>query len=32
MIALIRAAYNQGVRFFDTAEAYGPFTNEVLVG
>jgi aryl-alcohol dehydrogenase-like predicted oxidoreductase len=31
-IALIRAAFDQGVTFFDTAEAYGPFTNEALVG
>jgi aryl-alcohol dehydrogenase-like predicted oxidoreductase len=31
-ISLIRAAVEQGVRFFDTAEAYGPFTNEELVG
>jgi aryl-alcohol dehydrogenase-like predicted oxidoreductase len=29
---LIRAAYDGGVTFFDTAEAYGPFTNEELVG
>jgi len=32
MIALIRAAVEHGVTFFDTAEAYGPFTNEQLVG
>ena len=32
MIALIRAAVDRGVTFFDTAEAYGPFTNEELVG
>jgi aryl-alcohol dehydrogenase-like predicted oxidoreductase len=32
MIALIRAAVERGVTFFDTAEAYGPFTNEGLVG
>lgn len=32
MIALIRAAVEQGITFFDTAEAYGPFTNEELVG
>src|ERR1700704_2576670 len=32
MIALIRAALEQGVTFFDTAEVYGPFTNEELVG
>lgn len=31
-IRLIRAAYEQGVTFFDTAEAYGPGTNEELVG
>ncbi len=31
-ITLIRAAFDQGVTFFDTAEAYGPFTNEELVG
>jgi aryl-alcohol dehydrogenase-like predicted oxidoreductase len=31
-IALIRAAVQRGVTFFDTAEAYGPFTNEELVG
>ncbi len=31
-IALIRAAVERGVTFFDTAEAYGPFTNEGLVG
>ncbi len=31
-IALIRAAADQGATFFDTAEAYGPFTNEELVG
>ena len=30
MIALIRAAVERGVTFFDTAEAYGPFTNEEL--
>ena len=32
MIALIRTAVERGVTFFDTAEAYGPFTNEELVG
>lgn len=32
MIALLRAAAERGVTFFDTAEAYGPFTNEELVG
>jgi pyridoxine 4-dehydrogenase len=31
-ISLIRAAVDQGVTFFDTAEVYGPFTNEELVG
>lgn len=31
-IQLIRAAFDQGVTFFDTAEVYGPFTNEDLVG
>lgn len=31
-IALIRAAVDQGVTFFDTAEVYGPFTNEEIVG
>src|SRR5271165_5373212 len=31
-IALIRGAFESGVNFFDTAEAYGPFTNEELVG
>jgi aryl-alcohol dehydrogenase-like predicted oxidoreductase len=32
MISLIRAAVERGVTFFDTAEIYGPFTNEELVG
>ncbi len=32
MIVLIRAAVERGVTFFDTAEVYGPFTNEELVG
>jgi aryl-alcohol dehydrogenase-like predicted oxidoreductase len=32
MISLIRAAVARGVTFFDTAEVYGPFTNEDLVG
>ncbi|WP_020576290.1 aldo/keto reductase [Actinopolymorpha alba] len=32
MIDLIRAAVDRGVTFFDTAEVYGPFTNEELVG
>ncbi|MFT8948701.1 MAG: aldo/keto reductase, partial [Acetobacter aceti] len=31
-IALIRAAYERGVTFFDTAEAYGPGINEEVVG
>jgi aryl-alcohol dehydrogenase-like predicted oxidoreductase len=31
-ITLIRSAFERGVTFFDTAEAYGPFTNEELVG
>ena len=31
-LALIRSAYERGVTFFDTAEAYGPFTNESLLG
>jgi aryl-alcohol dehydrogenase-like predicted oxidoreductase len=31
-IAIIRAAFDRGVTFFDTAEAYGPFANEELVG
>jgi len=32
MIALLRAAVERGITFFDTAEVYGPFTNEDLVG
>jgi len=32
MISLIRAAVERGIMFFDTAEVYGPFTNEELVG
>ncbi|HUI98495.1 MAG TPA: aldo/keto reductase [Xanthobacteraceae bacterium] len=32
MIALVRTAVERGVTFFDTAEVYGPFTNEALVG
>ncbi|MFP5233023.1 MAG: aldo/keto reductase [Acidobacteriota bacterium] len=32
MIALIRAAVDRGVTFFDTAEVYGPYTNEELLG
>ncbi len=31
-VALIRAAFERGVTFFDTAEAYGPFVNEEVVG
>jgi aryl-alcohol dehydrogenase-like predicted oxidoreductase len=31
-IAIVRAAVDSGVTFFDTAEAYGPFTNEAIVG
>lgn len=31
-VAVIRAGYEKGITFFDTAEAYGPFTNEELVG
>src|ERR1700691_440478 len=31
-IDVIRAAYEKGVTFFDTAEVYGPYTNEDLVG
>src|SRR6201990_264124 len=31
-IKLIRGAYERGVTFFDTAEAYGPFLNEELLG
>lgn len=32
MISLLRAAIERGVTFFDTAEVYGPFTNEALLG
>ena len=32
MVAVIRSAYEKGVTFFDTAEVYGPFINEELVG
>lgn len=32
MIALLRTAFERGVTFFDTAEVYGPYTNEELVG
>jgi aryl-alcohol dehydrogenase-like predicted oxidoreductase len=31
-ISLLRSAFDNGVTFFDTAEAYGPFANEILVG
>jgi aryl-alcohol dehydrogenase-like predicted oxidoreductase len=32
MISLLRTAVDRGITFFDTAEVYGPFTNEVLLG
>jgi aryl-alcohol dehydrogenase-like predicted oxidoreductase len=32
MIDLMRNAVEQGITFFDTAEVYGPYTNETLVG
>ena len=32
MIRLIRTAHDRGVTLFDTAEAYGPFSNEALLG
>src|SRR5262252_4319180 len=32
MVSLIRSAVERGVTFFDTAQIYGPFTNEELVG
>jgi aryl-alcohol dehydrogenase-like predicted oxidoreductase len=32
MTTLLRAAVERGITFFDTAEVYGPFTNEELVG
>ena len=32
MITLLRAAFERGVTFFDTAEGYGPFKNEEVVG
>jgi aryl-alcohol dehydrogenase-like predicted oxidoreductase len=32
ILGVIRAAVARGVTFFDTAEIYGPFTNEELVG
>jgi aryl-alcohol dehydrogenase-like predicted oxidoreductase len=31
-IKIIRTAFDKGITFFDTAEAYGPFTNEKVVG
>src|SRR5204862_1060291 len=31
-IAIIRAAFERGITFFDTAQVYGPFTNEEVVG
>ncbi|WP_293927458.1 aldo/keto reductase [Sphingobacterium sp. UBA6320] len=31
-VKLLRSAYEQGITFFDTAEAYGPYTNEELLG
>src|SRR5436853_2466972 len=32
MVALLRAAVERGITFFDTAEVYGPYSNEELVG
>ena len=32
MVSLLEAAVDRGVTFFDTAEAYGPFANEELLG
>lgn len=32
MLFLLRAAVERGITFFDTAEVYGPFTNEEIVG
>ncbi len=32
MVSLLRTAVDRGVTFFDTAEVYGPYTNEELVG
>jgi aryl-alcohol dehydrogenase-like predicted oxidoreductase len=32
MISLLRAAVERGITFFDTAQVYGPFANEELVG
>ena len=31
-ISIIKEAFNRGVTFFDTADVYGPHTNEILVG
>ena len=31
-ISIIKEAFNRGVTFFDTADIYGPHTNEILVG
>lgn len=31
-ISIIKEAYNKGITFFDTADVYGPHTNEILVG
>jgi aryl-alcohol dehydrogenase-like predicted oxidoreductase len=31
-ISIIKEAFNQGITFFDTADIYGPYTNEVLAG
>ncbi|MCR8718943.1 aldo/keto reductase [Pseudomonas syringae] len=31
-ITLVRDAFDKGVNFFDSAEAYGPYTNETLLG
>ena len=31
-ISMIKYAFSKGITFFDTADVYGPFTNEVLVG
>ena len=32
VISIIKEAYNKGITFFDTADVYGPHTNEILVG
>ena len=32
MIAVLRGAVDRGINFFDTAEVYGPWTNEIMVG